>query len=282
MKKTLFVSALAGVMSLGLVGCSDDKEGVDGASSAEEAFEILCEDFLVGCEIEPGYVVSNEDCQTAYAGYGETGMSDECGIASAKYSYCVMKEYPGDPCSIYGSEDDMSGLSESEAMSLAMACMSEATEVMTACEDDYANMNNPEYDYTDPSTDMDPALPDSGDTGNGSGDNSGNTGDATESVEALCNTYIVGCDNGEGGTYSLDDCKNSVAEYSTLASDKATCEQYVVDMAQCGLDLLVAEDLSNRCDYAGIINFNVSDDAYMTFYSGCSSYMSNMGLVCYQ
>ena len=37
-----------------LVGCSDDKEGVDGASSAEEAFEILCEDFLVGCEIEPG------------------------------------------------------------------------------------------------------------------------------------------------------------------------------------------------------------------------------------
>ena len=51
MKKTLFVSALAGVMSLGLVGCSDDKEGVDGASSAEEAFEILCEDFLVGWSV---------------------------------------------------------------------------------------------------------------------------------------------------------------------------------------------------------------------------------------
>jgi|GEM_PF-1534549 len=142
MKKTLFVSALAGVMSLGIVGCSD-KEGVDDASSAEEAFEILCEDFLVGCEISPGYVVSSEDCQTAYAGYGETGMSDKCGMASAKYSYCVMKEYPGDPCSIYGSEDDMSGLSESEAMSLAMACMNEATEMMTACEDDYSY----DYDY---------------------------------------------------------------------------------------------------------------------------------------
>ena len=47
------------------------------------------------------------------------------------------------------------------------------------------------------------------------------SGNITVNADELCNTYVVGCDNGAGGTYSLADCQEKVSAFSSIASNAA-------------------------------------------------------------
>ena len=39
------------------------------------------------------------------------------------------------------------------------------------------------------------------------------SGNITVNADELCNTYVVGCDNGAGGTYSLADCQEKCPRF---------------------------------------------------------------------
>ena len=86
------------------------------------------------------------------------------------------------------------------------------------------------------------------------------SGNITVNADELCNTYVVGCDNG------------------------AACEQAVVDMAQCGMSLFVSDNLENRCQYAPLIELDLSvltDDENMAFLTGCSDAFGDYSMSCY-
>ena len=55
-------------------------------------------------------------------------------------------------------------------------------------------------------------------------------------------------------------------------------------MAQCGMSLFVSDNLENRCQYAPLIELDLSvltDDENMAFLTGCSDAFGDYSMSCY-
>lgn len=241
MKKMLFLSVMAVSMSLGLSACGDDDKGKGtGAKTFGDAVQKLCEDYVVGCKDASGQEITLDECQAAQSAEWESDESAECNLATVDFTYCVMREYPGDHCHYY-YDDDMEQLSASDQLDILQTCMSLFEKMQKVCS---------AFDDDDP-------LENQGGT---------NTSDEV-SAQKLCSDYVVGCEGTDGIALTLDECMMAF-ESTSMTNGDETCRQAFVNYAYCAMNVISIED---RCRYSNMDITSMTEDEQMAVAMNCSS-----------
>lgn len=249
MKKTLLWSVMSALMAMGLSGCGDDDKGKGtGAKTFGEAVQKLCEDYVVGCVGPDGQTMTLDACQAAQDVEWESDESAECNLATVDFSYCVMREYPGDHCQYYYG-DDMEQLSASEQLDILQTCMDLFEKMENTC-----------------------SVVDDSDLY----DDQGNTNTSGEvSAEKLCNDYIVGCEGAGGIVISLDEC--TTAMEGAVPNGDETCQRAFIDYTYCVMNTLSSED---RCRYSSMDTTEITEEEQMVVATNCSSQLMAYANAC--
>ncbi len=251
MKKTLAVWVMAVLVSMGFVGCGDSDKGKGtGAKTFEGAVQKLCEDYVVGCRDASGREMTLEDCQVARNEELESGESAECYLASVDFSYCVMREYPGDHCQIYDSDgmddmNDIGGLSPSEQLDILQTCMKLFEKMQNNC------MN---VDDSDPF-----------------GDHDGTDTPGAMSVQSFCQDFIIGCAREDGITITPEACEADLA-----VSGGAACQQAIVDFAYCSSNALGGD----HCLYSDMDINSLTESEQAAVAMACSDQLQAYVIEC--